>query len=279
MKKISAIVINYNTAKLTQEAIFNLLKCEPDIDWEIILIDNASDEKISESAFKGVKIRFIYNQENLGFAKAVNQGLALASAKLILLLNSDMLVKAGAISGLADCLEAQPSAGLAGPQFFYPNGHFQVSSGSFPRFGGEFTRLLSLYKLFPFGTFIYKNFSNRWFFRSPQEVDWLSGGCLLLKKEIVDAIGELDENYFFGVEDVDYCFRAKQAGWKVIYFPLAEVVHYHGYSSGGPNTANRLIRERDGWLYFLKKNLPRRVFTRWLVRCAYFFRIALTRRK
>ncbi len=279
MKKISAIVINYNTAKLTQNTIFNLLEREPAIDWEIILIDNASEEKISESVFKGVKIRFIYNSENLGFAKAVNQGLALASHKFILLLNSDMLVHAGAISALSDCLESQPAAGLAGPQFFYPSGRFQVSAGSFPRFSGELVRLFSLYRLFPFGTFIYKNILSHWFFSAPQEVDWLSGGCLLIRREIIDAVGNLDEKYFMGVEDVDLCFRAKQAGWKVIYFPLAEAIHYHGSSSGGPNTAARLKSERDGWLYFLKKNLPRRIFTRWLVSGAYFFRIALTRRK
>jgi len=279
MKKISAIVINYNTAKLTQETIFNLLEREPKVDWEVILIDNNSDEKIKESVFTGVKIRFIYNKENLGFAKAVNQGLALASQQLILLLNSDMIVKPQAISALADYLEAQPPAGIIGPQFFYPDGRFQVSCGSFPRFGGELIRLLSLYKLFPFNTFIYKTPVSRWFFNSPQEVDWLSGGCLLVKKELIKDVGNFDENYFFGVEDVDYCFRAKLAGWKVVYLPLAEVIHYHGYSSGGTKTVSRLTRDRDGWMYFFKKNLPRKIFTRWLVAGAYFFRIALAPNK
>jgi len=265
MIKLSVIIINYNTPEMTERAINRLRECESALASEIILIDNNSTEKLSPSTVATLSVKYIENQENVGFARAVNQGLNCASGEYILLLNSDVLIENGAVGKLIAFLENEPKAAIVGPKMVYPDGRAQVSCGYFPNLLREFIRLSTFYKIIPYSTLAKKTRFNRQLFAEGGEVDWLSGGCLLIRRTLIDQIGPLDEHYFFGVEDIDFCFRTKQSGFKVFYLPQAQVIHHHGFSSGGPRTIKKMQMERDNLDYFLKKNYPERLAGRILI--------------
>jgi hypothetical protein len=266
MIKLSVIIINYNTPEMTEQAVRRLRECEPELALEIILIDNDSTEKLSAETVSALGLKYIENRENVGFARAVNQGIKIATSGSILLLNSDVLVEPGAVSKLLALMEKDQRIGVVGPKMIYPDGREQASCGYFPDLLREFIRLSTLYKIIPYGTLARQNRFNARLFDEGGEADWLSGGCMLVRREAIDAAGQFDEHYFFGVEDIDFCFRAKQAGFKVFYLPQARVIHHHGLSSGGPRTISKMEMERDNLNYFLKKNLPNNNHSRKIIR-------------
>ena len=268
MKKLAVITINYNTPAMAEKAIRAFKENNQGIDYEIILIDNNSSQKISDEIIKELNLKYIVNGQNLGFAKAVNQGIKASGAEYILLLNSDVIVAKEAIAKLLAYLEKEKQVGIIGPKFIYPDGKNQISSGKFPNLWREFFRFTLLYKILPFGVFNKD-------FKQIRLVDWLSGGCMLIKTELIKQIGLFDENYFFGAEDKDFCFRAKQAGWKVIYYPEAQVIHYHGFSTGGRRSVCRLEMEREAEDYFLAKNFSKKIWARWLIRQLHNFKIII----
>lgn len=275
MVKLSVIIINYNTPEMTELSIRRLREREPELPLEIILIDNNSDEKLSAETIGSLGLKYIENRENFGFAKAVNQGIGASAGEYILLLNSDVIVDEGAISRLAGCLDGNRNTAAAGPKMVYPDGREQVSFGFFPNVLREFIRLFALYKIIPYGTLARRNRFNRRIFEEGGAVDWLSGGCLLVRRETFDRVGLLDEHYFFGVEDIDFCWRLRAAGLEVRFVPEARVVHHHGFSSGGPRTIKKMEMERDNLNYFMKKNYPERVASRAVIYVMHSLKILL----
>ncbi|OIO07722.1 hypothetical protein AUJ27_01975 [Candidatus Falkowbacteria bacterium CG1_02_37_44] len=268
MKKLSVIIINYNTPAITEKAIRAFQKNATGLDYEIILIDNNSSQKISDDIIKELNLKYIINDQNLGFAKAINQGIKAARAEYILLLNSDVIVEKQAIAELLGYFEKENQAGIIGPKFIYPDGKNQISSGKFSNFWCELFRFTLLYKILPFGIYN-KDFKN------VRSVDWLSGGCILIRQQVIERIGLFNENYFFGTEDKDFCLRAKNNGWQVIYYPPAQVIHHHGFSSGGRRATSRLEMERDAEDYFLAKNFPQKILARFLIRQIYNLKILI----
>jgi len=273
MKKISAIVINYNTPELTQRAIDCLLERANDEVAEIILIDNGSTKPMDQKKFNDPRICYLINEKNLGFAGAANQGLRLAIADVMLLMNSDVLVESGAIKKMIDHLESNDKTGIVGPTMVYPNGVFQVSCGQLFNLLSEFVRLSTLYKYLPGGSLFFPNRFNRNLFIRGGQVGWVSGGCLMLKRQVYEQVGELDEKFFFGIEDVDFCTRTIKAGWQVVYLPDAKVIHYHGFSIGGRRTIERMLWERDNLEYLMQKHWPERIIERKMVKLMHSFKI------
>jgi len=273
--KLSVIIINYNTPRMTIKAIETFKKNVEDFNFEIILIDNNSQEKISTEDVDRLQVKLIQNSKNLGFAKAVNQGMEVSAGDFVLLLNSDVLVKNNSVKQMMDYLENNSMAGIVGPLFYYPNGQHQPSAGKFPSLSREVIRFSMIGKIFFGGTVIYNNFFAIKFFKQPSEVDWLSGGCMLVRRQVIKQIGLLDENYFFGIEDFDYCLRAKKVGWKIMFLPSAEIIHYHGFSSGGRRSTFSLELEADGMDYFLKKHFFQKKFTRFAIKTMYWSKIII----
>lgn len=260
---VSVIIINYNTPEMTKKVITNLFAQEPEQAFEIILIDNASKKPLSLADLPQKDYIYIKNQENLGFAKAVNQGLAIAKGEYILLLNSDVIITEKTVSNLLEYMDKNPNVGICGPQFFYPDNRPQPSCGNFPTLYREFLRFLMLDKVLGNGFLFYKNKANQKYFNKPSQVDWVSGGCMLIRKKLIEQIGSLDKNYFFGFEDVDFCFRAKEKNWQVIFNPLVKIFHYHAYSSGGKKST---IRHSDELEYFFQKHYPNKKLERKLAK-------------
>lgn len=219
---ISIIIPNYNTKKATSECIRSCLVEGSTAKREIIVIDNASSDgsgKYLKERF-GKKIILIENDQNLGFAKAVNQGLKISKGKYKYLLNSDTAVTKGTFDNLIKFADSDGDIGVIGTKLVLPDGSIQKSCFNFPSIGnaireywfGEREKYSSFYK---------KNIS---------EVDSVVGASFFITPKAYEQVGLFDERYFMFYEDHDYCRRVKDLGMKVIYFPEVTVFHHHGLS-------------------------------------------------
>ena len=275
MLKVSAIIINYNTPELTKKAVSELLKKEESLDWQVIVIDNGSKEKVFPKDFSEDCVQVINNDQNLGFAPAVNQGLQGAEGDYVLLLNSDLFIEDKAVSKMLGYLRNKDRIGAIGPRIDFPDGNWQISFGRFPSLSREFLRISGLHKLIPGSTIsgdtVFKKIDKQ----RIQETDWITGACLLISRKRLDEVGGLDSAYFLGGEDFDLGFALKQKGYRTIYYPFSRAIHYHGASSGGTASVFRLRMDKEGVDRFLSKNLPKKRISRYLVNFFYNLRIYL----
>ena len=260
---------------MTEKAVRTFLSMEPELDFKIILINNGSREKLDDKKFIELGAKLIKNKTNLGFAKAVNQGIALARGEYVLLLNSDVLIEKNSISKMIDYIRNNSKVAVVGPRLIYPNGNFQSSFGRFPNLSREFMRWSMLSKILPGGTLTYKNLFTKKLFKELHQVDWISGACMLISYKAIKEIGKFDENYFFGIEDYDFCYRAKKAGWQVVHCPESRVTHYHGFSSGGRRSTISFKLEDNGMEYFFKKHFPKKIISRYLIKIMYRLKILI----
>jgi N-acetylglucosaminyl-diphospho-decaprenol L-rhamnosyltransferase len=225
---ISIIIVSWNTARFLENCLASILTDLPTSPIEIWVVDNAS----SDDSPRMVRERFpqvhlIENRENVGFARANNQAIQRCTGKYILLLNPDTLVAAGALQALTNFLDDHPEAGAAGARILNPDGSLQISSHPRPTLSRELWRLFHLDRLLPYAEYPQK----KWETDQPREVDVLIGACLLLRKDVLDQVGFLDEDYFMYSEEVDLCYRIQSAGWQLFWVPQADVVHFGGQST------------------------------------------------
>lgn len=234
MKQLDIIIVNYNSTKELLRCLKSLLDGSQDMPLRVQVHDNASkkdDVDRLKRAFP--QILLIKNKRNLGFAKAVNNGLKQSSAPYILILNPDTIVQPGFISTAIGYMEDHPEVGILGPKIFDHDGSIQGSARAFPNLlTALFGRKSILSKIFPKNPITRENIlTDRSDGMTPMEVDWVSGACMLVRREAVNQAGFLDEVFFMYWEDADWCRRIWQKGWKVIYFPSVSVTHFVGVSS------------------------------------------------
>ena len=207
--------------------------------FEVIVVDNgSSDGSQAMVRERFPHVRLIENQENVGFARANNQAVAVSQGSYALLLNSDAMLLEGACQAMTDLARAKPQAGIVGAHLINPDGSFQASHSPFPTLWREFLILSGLGRAF----------YGRWYpsrgpqeDRGPQVVDYVEGACLLTRREAYDEVGGLDEGYFMYAEEVDLCYTMREHGWHVWYHPGAKVIHVGGGSSRNRRTG----READ----------------------------------
>lgn len=240
---ISVIIVNYRTYELTYKTLDNLLKSDVGEQLEIIVVDNNSKDGSVEKLKKGFKqVIFIENDKNYGFAKANNIGIKASHGDYILLLNSDVEVYKDTISKMIEYIKKDHLIGALGPKLILSNGALDhTCKRGFPTPDASLYYFLGLDKKHPnskkYGryrmTFIGED--------EISEVDSIVGAFMLIPKIALDKIGLLDEKFFMYGEDIDLCFRIKEAGYKVVYYPVAEAIHYKGGSSS--KKSYRLIYE------------------------------------
>lgn len=229
---LSIIIVNYNTASLTQACLESLLSQELPPSTEIIVVDNGSTDQsvpFLRSDFPEVKV--IESSDNRGLAAGVNIGLAQAKGTYILLLNPDIIALPGSVTAIMNFLRDNPNVGIAGGQLISPSGKVQSSCFRFYRLTTIMYRRTWLGRSkagqAETARFLMKDFDHR----HTQDVDWIMGSCLALRASAVKAVGGMDEQFFFYFEDVDWCRRFWQAGWRVTYVPTARFSHFHQRSS------------------------------------------------
>jgi len=225
---LSIIILNYKTRGLLKECLKGIRLVEPKFDYEIIVVDNGSrDGTPAMIAEHFPDVRFFASDKNLGYAKGNNLGIKEANGRYIMIMNPDIVVFEGVLEKLVEFMDSRPDVGIVGPKLLNPDKSLQYSCYRFPTFW------VPIYRRTPFGRLSFAKkrlndyFMKEWNHASIKEVDWLLGGCLLIRHRALKEVEFLDERYFAYFDDVDLCRSMWKRGWKIIYYPLVSVVHFH----------------------------------------------------
>jgi GT2 family glycosyltransferase len=230
--KLSIIIVSYNTKDLLIQCLSSVLKTPSDLDFEIIVVDNCSKDGSVEEVQKNFpQVKLIINQVNVGFAKANNQAIVNTAGEYFLLLNSDTKALPGALDLMVDYMGQNRKVGALGCKLLNEDFSLQGSCRHFPTLLVLSFQLYGLNALFPRSRLFGRYPMSYWDHNQIRKVDWISGACLLLRREAIDQVGLLDENYFMYSEDTDWCYRINRAGWDVVFLPEAKVIHFGGASA------------------------------------------------
>lgn len=259
-------IINYRTAELTIQCVRSVLDDRGDIDLHIAVVDNASGDGSAEAIEAWIAaeprahgvVTLVRSPTNSGFSGGHNLGMAARKAAYYYVLNSDAMLRPGALAALLATAEANPQAGLVATRLEDEDGTPQVSCFRTPSWGSELifaahigplTRLLA-HRNLPLSVN-----------PDPANIEWMSFASILLRAEMVDRIGPMDEGFFLYSEDVEYCVRARRAGWALVFAPAARVVHFRGGSA--PVKAQQRAKKRPpAYLYASRTRLHRIVHGR-----------------
>jgi GT2 family glycosyltransferase len=244
---ISVIIVNWNTCDLLRQCLQSVYRTVRDVALEVIVVDNGStDGSVAMLRKLFPQVNVIGNPENRGFAAANNQALRIMSGRYALLLNSDAVLMEDAAAALYRFMESRPEAAMAFGQLLNADGSKQNSIAAFPTLWTLLANTSLLEYLLP-GRYPSKRYSHQ----SPIEIESGIGACMLARKTAVDAVGMLDERYFFFFEETDWCFRMRRAGWKIYHVPAARIVHFQGQSIGR-NIRSRIAFFRSRYQFFKK---------------------------
>jgi GT2 family glycosyltransferase len=266
---LSIIIINYNTHELVRDCLRSLLETAGDLKLEVFVVDNASQQQGIDKIYKeyderfherGHQLELIKEEQNKGFTGGNNIGLKRATAPYLLLLNNDTIVHEGALATCLEYMKADDQVGVVGPRLLNPDGSHQHSCRRFPSFRTAlFNRDSLLTRLFP------RNPWSRAYLMpdasaatEPFDVDWVSGAAMFISRRCLARVGMLDEAFFMYAEDVDWCKRACDAGFRVVYEPRATITHLVGQSSRHLPKWTIIWRHRSMWTFY-KKHYSRRV--------------------
>lgn len=229
---LSVIIVNFNTKELLQKCLQAVLDSQTAFSHEVWVVDNASTDgsvEMVKAEFSSVKL--LESKENVGYAKANNQAIKKSQARYVLLLNSDVEVSTDTFDKMLSFMDNNPTVGISGCKVIKPDGRLdKACRRSFPNPVNAFFRLFGFSLLFPKSLLASYNLGYL-----PEdeiaEIDSVMGAFLLIRRAVIEKIDLLDEDFFMYGEDLDFCFRAKKAGFKVMYVPITTVVHYKGSSS------------------------------------------------
>lgn len=242
---ISIIVVSWNVRDLLRRCLFSIRQQTTDNTQqiEIIVVDNASSDGtviMLRDEFPDVCV--IANSDNVGFTRGNNQAFAIARGRYLFLLNPDTELGENALENLTAFMELHPRVGIVGPQLYYGDGSVQSSRRRFPTFATAFLESTKLQQWFPRHRALTRYYMLDTRDDETQEVDWINGSAMFVRREVYEQVGGFDEGFFMYSEELDWCYRAKQAGWQVVYLPSVQVTHYAGKSS------EQVISQRD--IYF-----------------------------
>jgi len=248
--QLSVVIVNYNTKKFFKDCLESIFKHTKGLDYELIVVDNASTDGSVEylQRFKGSKVqrsKVIFNKENLGFSRGNNQGIRQAEGKYILLLNSDTLLKDNALFKMVEFVDQHPEISVLGPRLLNSDGIFQASVGRFPT--------LPVVAVMLFKEHFGGSRLVRWAPDRICPVDWVMGAALIARKEVFEKVGLLDEKIFMYMEEVEWCYRVKKAGYKIYFYPGAEIFHL-GQGSSKTGRKEPILNIYKGLIYFYQKH-------------------------
>ncbi len=233
MVDASIIIVNYNTRQLTLDCLESVYASITSYSYEVIVIDNASrDDSVQAIREAYPQVQLIANSNNTGFAKANNQGMKATKARYILLLNSDTVVQPDTLHTMVAFMDRHPEMGASGCKVILPDGSLdKACKRGFPTPSASFYYAFGISRMFPdrpkFNQYQLGHLSPD----DEYPVDCLVGAFILVRRETIDQVGGLDETFFMYGEDIDWCYRIKEAGWGIFYYPRTYIVHYKGGSA------------------------------------------------
>ena len=233
MKKyINIVIVNYNSTDYLLRCLQTIQEALGDVDAEILVYDNGSKDRVDRVEGMFPEVQLFRNRKNLGFSRAANMALKRCYKPYVILLNPDTLVQKGFFDSTLKYMEANKGVAILGPRILNGDLSIQGSARSFPSpLTGLFGRSTLLTKWFPNNRISRQNvLTSRSDGITPMEVDWVSGACMVVRREALDEAGFLDERFFLYWEDADWCKRMRACGWKVMYYPKTFIVHNVGGS-------------------------------------------------
>jgi len=253
---LSVIIVNWNTRDLLHVCLKSLYHYTHGMTVEVFVVDNGSNDGSADMvAHQFPQVILLRNQDNVGFPRANNQALRQASGRYLLLLNSDTALKANALQKLVTFMDAHPTAGIAGPKLLNPDDSRQYSCDMFPRTPLTMLRDKLLENFFPTKHPRWSTRMEHLNFHEHFLVDYVIGAVFIIRRTTVEQIGLLDEQFFMYAEDIDWCYRAALAGWKIYYVGQVAVYHYNrGSSEKSPEQSSRLqaMRAKSLRLFYRK---------------------------
>lgn len=253
MNYLSIILVNYNGSKFLYNCLNSIKINLSDYDYEVIIVDNSSTDnsiQIIKDNFSSYKL--ICSHLNLGFGKANNLAVKESNGHYLLFLNTDTVLSENTPQKLLEYLRNNSTVGVISPKITFEDGRYQLSCGNLPSLVTEFLDKVK-YKLDNHYHFLLSQFYNRQYSKI-REVGWVTGACLMIRRDLFEAIGGFDENFFMYFEDKDLCKRVKELGYEVIYYPTTTIIHLLGGSSHGiKKSVSKYYR--DSQLYYYQKHL------------------------
>lgn len=242
---LSIVVPSFNTKKLTVACVKSILEKTKGVEYEVIVIDNGSTDGslVALKKIESKRLVLVENKENLGFSGANNQGIEKSGGRFVLFLNSDTVIHDNVLKEMVGWMEKHPKVGIATCGLKNKDGSVQETGGYFPTLLRAAKWMLNIGVGAQFHP-------KRGFYRKEQELDWVTGAFMLVRREVVEKVS-WDEDYFMYTEDVDYCFLAKKHGWKVVYLPQWQITHFGGASGTREKT---VLREYEGVKIFYGKH-------------------------
>jgi len=278
---LAVIIVNFDTAQIVGDCLRSIDESRGELELEIFVVDNGSvDGSVAFIREHFPWVTLIENPTNRGFGAANNQGLECCTAPFALLLNSDTEVYPGALGRMLEVARERPDAAIVSCKLLDANGIPQPSASSLPELGLQTASFLGLKRLlkpgrartlvaFPLVGRLFQRLTGGYFvpvasLSEPMQVEFVSGACMLARREFWETVGGFDEELFLYLEDADWCRRAKEAGWKLYFVPDVAVLHLGGQSfmqtSGG--RTYHMSRERlTSLFYYFRKHEPRKVST------------------
>ena len=263
---LSIIIVNWKVKDLLEKCLRSIFEQSKDISFacpagakrlcgEIFVVDNASgDGSVEMVREKFPQVDLTASTENLGFAKGNNLAAKKANGKYVLLLNPDTEILDNALEKMVKFMNNHPECGIAGCKLLNPDLSLQPSVRAFPTFASQAFILLKLHHLFPHSKAMYHYLMQNFDYEKTQEVDQVMGAFFMIQREVIDQIGLLDEKFWIWFEEVDYCKRAKDAGWKILYTPEAKIIHHYGQSFKQVLNVKRQKDFNKSLSYYFKKH-------------------------
>jgi GT2 family glycosyltransferase len=253
---ISIVFVSYHSGREILNCLDSIAASGTLRPLEIIVVDNASADDSVKLLGARLGIHLITNEENLGLSRAVNQGLRVAQGDYLLVLNPDILVKPGSLDALADFLDANPKAGMAGAKLLNEDGSLQYSCRSFYTLWTILLRRTPLGKLFKNSKAIRRHLMLDYDHETPAKVDWILGACMMTHRRALADVGGMDERFFLYFEDVDWCYRMDRRGWEVWYAPSSEITHIYRRASARNPFSRSLLAHISSFFHYYEKWNP-----------------------
>lgn len=248
--KLSVVIVSWNTADILRQCLESVFAHPPAAPFDVWVVDNAStDGTVAMVQQQFPQVNLLTNPHNVGFATANNQAMRQATGDYVLLLNPDTIVHAGALQTLVHFLDTHPQTGACGARLLNADGTLQHSCYPSPTLGRELLRMFHLD-----GRVRYH--MEQWPTDQPRPVEALLGACILARRNLVEAIGWMDESFFMYSEEIDLCYRIARAGWQLHWVPQAEIVHLGGQSTRQVKT-EMFLRLYQGKLHYMRKHYGR----------------------
>jgi len=245
---LSIVILNYKTKGLVKQCIRNVKVATSDLDYEIIVVDNGSNDGIEEMISENFpEVKFVQTGKNLGFAAGNNAGIKKSQGDYIMLLTPDVTVLNHSIEKMVRFMKDNSQVGIAGPKLINPDGSYQISCRTFQ------TPRIILYRRTPLGKLPFakreldKHLMKDFDHSINKEVDWVMGACMIVNRQSMEKVGLLDERFFFYVEDMDWCRRFWMNEFKVYYIADAEMVHLYERASANDPWGFLLFNKLTRW--------------------------------